>query len=170
LRAALAGGRAARRAPHGAPDLRHRERVCRGRRRGDRGPAPPRRPPLGRVRGADAGRGADPPRRVDGPHLQGSPAGRAPPRRRRAPPRRPRAPRALDAPGSGAGGCAARGGIGAAAMIRDLFILTKPRISLLSVATAAVGLALAPGRPRRGRAALALAGTWPLVGSPHTVH
>lgn len=55
-------------------------------------------------------------------------------------------------------------------MIRDLFSLTKPRISLLSVATAAVGLALAPGRPGAALTAIVLAGTWLLVGSANTLN
>ncbi len=55
-------------------------------------------------------------------------------------------------------------------MMRDLFSLTKPRISLLSVATAAVGLALAPGRPGAALTALVLAGTWLLVGSANTLN
>lgn len=55
-------------------------------------------------------------------------------------------------------------------MIRHLFALTKPRISLLSVATAAVGLALAPGRAGLALALTALAGTWLLVGSANTLN
>jgi len=55
-------------------------------------------------------------------------------------------------------------------MIRDLFSLTKPRISLLSVATAAVGLALAPGRPGAALTAIVLCGTWLLVGSANTLN
>jgi protoheme IX farnesyltransferase len=55
-------------------------------------------------------------------------------------------------------------------MLRNLLALTKPRISLLSVATAAVGLALAPGRPGVALAVAALAGTWLLVGSANTLN
>jgi len=55
-------------------------------------------------------------------------------------------------------------------MIRDLIALTKPRISLLSVATAAVGLALAPGSHSAAVTAFALIGTWLLVGSANTLN
>jgi protoheme IX farnesyltransferase len=55
-------------------------------------------------------------------------------------------------------------------MIRDLVSLTKPRISLLSVATAAVGLALAHGAPGRALIAVTLVGTWLLVGAANTLN
>ena len=51
-----------------------------------------------------------------------------------------------------------------------LVTLTKPRITVLSVATAAVGLALAPGRPPLGVAVALLAGTWLIVGSANTLN
>lgn len=55
-------------------------------------------------------------------------------------------------------------------MIGALVSLTKPRISLLSVATAAVGFALAPGTPSRTLLLCTLIGTWFLVGSANTLN
>jgi protoheme IX farnesyltransferase len=57
-----------------------------------------------------------------------------------------------------------------ATSLRDLFSLTKPRISLLSVATAAVGLALAHRTPDAAVLLCTLAGTWLLVGSANTLN
>jgi protoheme IX farnesyltransferase len=54
--------------------------------------------------------------------------------------------------------------------MRALVSLTKPRISLLSVATAAVGLALAPGPHGTALIVTALVGTWLLVGSANTLN
>ncbi len=48
---------------------------------------------------------------------------------------------------------------------RELVTLLKPRISVLSVATAAAGLYLAPGTPAWALAACTLVGTLLLVGS-----
>jgi heme o synthase len=48
--------------------------------------------------------------------------------------------------------------------------LTKPRISLLSVATAAAGMALAPGHPTHAQVACLLVGTLFLVGSANTLN
>lgn len=57
-----------------------------------------------------------------------------------------------------------------AASLRSLLELTKPRITLLSVATAAVGLALAPGRAGRGVLPALLFGTALIVGSANTLN
>jgi heme o synthase len=54
--------------------------------------------------------------------------------------------------------------------MRALLALTKPRITLLSVATAAVGLALAPGRAGLALTVIVLVGTWLLVGSANTLN
>jgi protoheme IX farnesyltransferase len=54
--------------------------------------------------------------------------------------------------------------------MRALLALTKPRITLLSVATAAVGLALAPGRPSLAVTLTVLFGTSLLVGSANTLN
>jgi protoheme IX farnesyltransferase len=55
--------------------------------------------------------------------------------------------------------------------MRSLLALTKPRISLLSVATAAVGLAVAPHPARLGLLAVwTLVGTLLLVGSANTLN
>src|SRR5262249_14346478 len=48
--------------------------------------------------------------------------------------------------------------------------LTKPRITALSVATAAVGLAVAPGHAAAGVVVALLAGTWLIVGSANTLN
>jgi protoheme IX farnesyltransferase len=53
---------------------------------------------------------------------------------------------------------------------RDVLALTKPRISVLSVATAAAGLGLAPGSASARLWLLALAGTLLLVGSASTLN
>jgi heme o synthase len=53
---------------------------------------------------------------------------------------------------------------------RDLVALTKPRISVLSVATAAAGLAMAPGDPSANEILVCLAGTLLLVGSANTLN
>jgi protoheme IX farnesyltransferase len=55
-------------------------------------------------------------------------------------------------------------------MIRSLVALAKPRITALSVVTAAVGLALAPGEPSPELWAAALAGTGLIVGSANTLN
>jgi protoheme IX farnesyltransferase len=51
-----------------------------------------------------------------------------------------------------------------------LLTLTKPRITLLSVATAAVGLALSPGRPPLGVVVSLALGTCLIVGSANTLN
>ena len=51
-----------------------------------------------------------------------------------------------------------------------LVALIKPRITVLSVATAAVGLALAPGHAPLGVVVAVLAGTWLIVGSANTLN
>src|SRR5262249_34551383 len=48
--------------------------------------------------------------------------------------------------------------------------LTQPRITMLAVATGAVGLALAPGHAAPGVVAAALAGIWLIVGSANTLN
>lgn len=53
---------------------------------------------------------------------------------------------------------------------RDLVALVKPRITLLSVATAAVGLALAPGTASTGLLVATLLGSLLLVGSANTLN
>lgn len=53
---------------------------------------------------------------------------------------------------------------------RDLVALTKPRIMVMSVLTAAAGLALAPEGAGAGTAALALVGTALLVGAANTLN
>lgn len=55
-------------------------------------------------------------------------------------------------------------------MIREIITLTKPRISLLSVATAAAGLSLAPGEPSARLTLVTLIGTLLLVGSANTLN
>jgi protoheme IX farnesyltransferase len=55
-------------------------------------------------------------------------------------------------------------------VIREIITLTKPRISVLSVATAAVGLSLAPGDAPAGLTALTLIATLLLVGSANTLN
>jgi protoheme IX farnesyltransferase len=60
--------------------------------------------------------------------------------------------------------------IGAAPSLRLLFALTKPRIAALSVATAAVGLALAPKRVPTRVGILALLGTWLIVAAANTLN
>jgi protoheme IX farnesyltransferase len=55
-------------------------------------------------------------------------------------------------------------------LIREIITLTKPRISLLSVATAAVGLSLAPGEPSAALTIVTLIGTLLLVGSANTLN
>jgi protoheme IX farnesyltransferase len=54
--------------------------------------------------------------------------------------------------------------------LSSLVELTKPRITLLSVATAAVGLALAPGRALPGVLLALLLGTGLIVGSANTLN
>ena len=54
--------------------------------------------------------------------------------------------------------------------LRLLVALTKPRIAVLSVATALVGLALAPGRPSPGVVVAVLLGTSLIVGSANTLN
>jgi protoheme IX farnesyltransferase len=54
--------------------------------------------------------------------------------------------------------------------LRLLIALTKPRIALLSVATAAVGLALTPGKAALGVTIAVLAGTGLIVGSANTLN
>ena len=53
---------------------------------------------------------------------------------------------------------------------RDLVALVKPRITVLSVATAAAGLALAPGAASGGLFAITLVATLFLVGSANTLN
>jgi protoheme IX farnesyltransferase len=53
---------------------------------------------------------------------------------------------------------------------RLLLELTKPRITVLSLATTAVGLVLAPGRPPPGLVIAVLLGTWLIVGSASTLN
>ena len=55
-------------------------------------------------------------------------------------------------------------------ILRELAILTKPRITLLGVATAAVGLLLAPGDPPAALAAATLVGILFLVGSANALN
>jgi protoheme IX farnesyltransferase len=57
-----------------------------------------------------------------------------------------------------------------ASKARDILALTKPRISVLSVATAAAGLALAPGGASGRLWLIALCGTLLLVGSASTLN
>lgn len=57
-----------------------------------------------------------------------------------------------------------------ASSLRPLAELTKPRITLLSVATAAVGLELAPGRAALGVVLAVLFGTALIVGSANTLN
>jgi protoheme IX farnesyltransferase len=57
-----------------------------------------------------------------------------------------------------------------ASSVRSLAELTKPRITLLSVATAAVGLELAPGRASLGVVMVVLFGTALIVGSANTLN
>jgi len=59
---------------------------------------------------------------------------------------------------------------GAVLSLRLLLALTKPRIAALSVATAAVGIVLAPGRTPMRLGVAALAGTWLIVGSANTLN
>jgi protoheme IX farnesyltransferase len=54
--------------------------------------------------------------------------------------------------------------------MKDVIALMKPRITLLSVATAAVGLALAPGEPAPSLVWWTLLGTLLLVGSANTLN
>jgi len=54
--------------------------------------------------------------------------------------------------------------------IRELITLTKPRISLLSVATTAAGLVLVPGSPDRAVAVYTLIGALLIVGSANTLN
>jgi len=54
--------------------------------------------------------------------------------------------------------------------LRALVALTKPRITVLSVATAMVGLALAPGRATLGAILAVIIGTWLIVGSANTLN
>lgn len=54
--------------------------------------------------------------------------------------------------------------------LRLLAALTKPRITALSVATAMVGLVLAPGRAPLGVVVAVLVGTWLIVGSANTLN
>jgi protoheme IX farnesyltransferase len=55
-------------------------------------------------------------------------------------------------------------------MIRSLVALMKPRITVLSMITTAVGLALAPGEAPPAIWAAVLAGTWLIVGSANTLN
>ena len=55
-------------------------------------------------------------------------------------------------------------------LLRDLVSLTKPRINVLNVAMAGVGLALAPGVVDGALAAATLVGTMLLVGSANTLN
>lgn len=58
----------------------------------------------------------------------------------------------------------------ASAKARDILALTKPRISVLSVATAAAGLGLAPGEASARLSLITLLGTLLLVGSASTLN
>ena len=55
-------------------------------------------------------------------------------------------------------------------IVRELIMLLKPRITLLSVTTAAIGLWLAPGKPSASLAVATLVGTLRLVGSRNTLN
>src|SRR6201991_854879 len=53
---------------------------------------------------------------------------------------------------------------------RDLVALTKPRVTSLVLATAAVGMAFAPGEMSVRRATLMLLGTWLCVASANALN
>ena len=59
---------------------------------------------------------------------------------------------------------------GALAIARDLFALTKPRITALVLATEAAGVALAPGHVAARVQCLSLVGTTLIVGSANSLN
>ncbi|HEY2734729.1 MAG TPA: hypothetical protein VGI70_12130, partial [Polyangiales bacterium] len=54
--------------------------------------------------------------------------------------------------------------------LRDLVALTKPRVTSLVLASAAVGIAIAPGRLNAQHISLMLLGTWLCVASANALN
>ncbi len=64
----------------------------------------------------------------------------------------------------------ARPATGLAPIFSDVWALTKPRVSVLVVVTAAAGIALAPGTAPLPRALLALLGVWMIVAAANVLN